>query len=322
MPSGRPPGGPACRRWRRCGSSPDDRRRGATRAPAPAWSGRRRGRRAGTRPGRPTTASCASWVTITPATPRLQAERTQPHHAFAVHGVERAGRLVGQQQPAVADDRPGDGHPLALAAGQLVGVAIGRDRRGRARSSAARAAPRRRLAPTAVELQRERDVLDRGQPGQQVEVLEHVADRPAAQPGPVVARHREHVDWPSMLHLTRWSPPRGVPAMVSSVLLPEPLGPMMATSSPASTVRSTSRRAWTARRDPRRRTWRPLPARAPRSSIPALGRSGRSPRPRYRRAPPARAGRRTSVRIRSAGAGRRAMRASAASSQRITASSR
>jgi hypothetical protein len=36
-----------------------------------------------------------------------------------------------------------------------------------------------------------------------------------------------------------------VPAMVSSVLFPEPLGPMMATSSPASTARSTCRNAST-----------------------------------------------------------------------------
>ena len=33
--------------------------------------------------------------------------------------------------------------------------------------------------------------------------------------------------------------------MVSSVLLPDPLGPMTATSSPASTARSTLRSAWT-----------------------------------------------------------------------------
>ena len=36
-----------------------------------------------------------------------------------------------------------------------------------------------------------------------------------------------------------------VPAIVSSVLLPDPLGPMMATNSPGSTMRSTSIRAST-----------------------------------------------------------------------------
>ena len=79
--------------------------------------------------------------------------------------------------------------PLALAARQLVGIATGAIgeaelvERGEGRGA-------RCLAPSAVELQRERDVLGRRQPGQQVEVLEHVADRPAAEPGPVVAGHR------------------------------------------------------------------------------------------------------------------------------------
>ena len=49
----------------------------------------------------------------------------QPHDAFAVDGVQRPGRLVGEQQPAVADHGAGDRHPLTLATRQLVGVAPG-----------------------------------------------------------------------------------------------------------------------------------------------------------------------------------------------------
>jgi hypothetical protein len=48
--------------------------------------------------------------------------------------------------------------------------------------------------------------------------------------------------------LTSTSPLLGssrLPAIASSVLLPEPLGPMTATSSPPSTARSISRRACT-----------------------------------------------------------------------------
>ena len=45
----------------------------------------------------------------------------QPQHRLAGLGVQRPGRLVGQQQAALADQRPGDRHPLLLAAGQLVG---------------------------------------------------------------------------------------------------------------------------------------------------------------------------------------------------------
>ena len=49
----------------------------------------------------------------------------QAHDRLAVHGVERTRRFVGEQQPALADDRPRDRDPLALAARQLVGVAVG-----------------------------------------------------------------------------------------------------------------------------------------------------------------------------------------------------
>jgi hypothetical protein len=36
----------------------------------------------------------------------------------------RAGGFVGQQQGGAVDDRPGDGHPLLLAAGELVGFVV------------------------------------------------------------------------------------------------------------------------------------------------------------------------------------------------------
>ena len=42
--------------------------------------------------------------------------------ASRIGGVERAGRLVGQEQLAAADHRPGDGDPLALTSRELVGV--------------------------------------------------------------------------------------------------------------------------------------------------------------------------------------------------------
>ena len=38
--------------------------------------------------------------------------------------VERGGRLVGDQDVGVAGERHGDHHPLALAAGELVRVAV------------------------------------------------------------------------------------------------------------------------------------------------------------------------------------------------------
>ena len=43
----------------------------------------------------------------------------QPQHVVAVRHVERADRLVGEQQPRPGHDRPGQQHPLPLAAGEL-----------------------------------------------------------------------------------------------------------------------------------------------------------------------------------------------------------
>ena len=87
------------------------------------WSTIRPSRRNTTRSAH--AASWASWVTITPATPRSQARAQQAHHGLAVHRVERAGGLVGQQQAPLAHHGPGDRDALALATRQLVGVAAG-----------------------------------------------------------------------------------------------------------------------------------------------------------------------------------------------------
>ena len=67
----------------------------------------------------------ASWVTTSPAAPASQRSRRTREHLLAGVRVERAGGLVGEDELAVADQCPGDGHPLLLAAGHLVGVAVG-----------------------------------------------------------------------------------------------------------------------------------------------------------------------------------------------------
>ena len=146
---------------------------------ATVWSTTRPSRRNTTRSAQD--ARCASWVTTTPATPRVRGGPQQTHDGLAVHGVERAGRLVGEQQPALADDRPGDRDPLALAARELVRDSARRGPPPRA-PPAPRARSRGQLWRDAVELERQGDVLGRGQPREQVEVLEDVADRPASQP--------------------------------------------------------------------------------------------------------------------------------------------
>ena len=112
----------------------------------------------------------------------------QPHHLAGVHRVQRAGRLVGQQQPAVPHHRAGDRYPLPLAAGQLIGEParpVGHAERFQ-RGQPGRARLRHR---DAVQFQRQGGVLGGGQPGQQVEILEHVPDHPAPQPGLAAPRH-------------------------------------------------------------------------------------------------------------------------------------
>ena len=128
-----------------------------------------------------------------PATPRLARREQEPHHRLAVDRVERARRLVGQQQMALAHDGAGDRDPLALAAGELVGEALGARSPRPSSSSAAMPATvrllgaRRRRARAAAQT-----FSTARQPGQQVEVLEHVADRAAPQPRLVVARQSRH----------------------------------------------------------------------------------------------------------------------------------
>ena len=96
--------------------------------------------------------------------------------------VERAGGFVREHEVPLADQGTGDGHPLLLAAGQLVGepravpveVHFGQCGEGE---------PARLAHTGTVEFQRKRDVLRGGEAGQQVEVLEDVADAAAAQCG-------------------------------------------------------------------------------------------------------------------------------------------
>ena len=80
-------------------------------------------------PGRPTS---RSWVTTASATPALGVELLQQvEHRLAGGAVQVAGRLVGQQHRRLGDQRPGDRHPLLLAAGELVGPVVDAGGRGR-----------------------------------------------------------------------------------------------------------------------------------------------------------------------------------------------
>ena len=67
--------------------------------------------------------SC-SWVTSTIVWPVAVQRLEQPHDLLAGGAVEVAGRLVGQENARLVHQRPGDGHALPLAAGELVGPVL------------------------------------------------------------------------------------------------------------------------------------------------------------------------------------------------------
>ena len=147
------------------------------------WSITRPSRRNTTRSAH--AASCASWVTTTPADAapagRAAAAASRPRRS-----PSRARRSA--RRPAAALRSPTTARAMATRWRSPPDSSSG-NRSARSASPSSSSAVhrhgRRGLGPHAVELQRERDVLERGQAGQEVEVLEHVADRPAAQPGPV-----------------------------------------------------------------------------------------------------------------------------------------
>ena len=102
-------------------------------------------------------------------------------HLGAGAGVEVAGRLVGEDHLGPRHQRPGQRDPLLLAAGQLARAG---GRAGRSRpSTSARWANRPRSGVAAGQVQRQRDVLRRGELRQQVERLEDEADPLPAHPG-------------------------------------------------------------------------------------------------------------------------------------------
>ena len=110
----------------------------------------------------------------------------QGHDPAAGRRVDVPGGLVRQDERGLGRERPGDGHPLALAAGQL--------RRGvvEAVAEADRLEPRPRpvaalRAAGAPEQEGERDVLEGGEPGHEVERLEDEPDLLPADGGPLRA---------------------------------------------------------------------------------------------------------------------------------------
>ncbi len=99
----------------------------------------------------------------------------QPHDVDRGLGIEVAGRLVGEQQRRVVDERPRDRDALLLPAGELVGHVV-QLRRQAGQPQDVRHLGADLLAGAARHLQRVGDVVVHGAVRQQLEVLEDDAD--------------------------------------------------------------------------------------------------------------------------------------------------
>ena len=107
--------------------------------------------------------------------------------------VEVARRLVGEDDRRVADEGAGDGHPLALAAGERPGT-VHRPRRETDRLERVGRPGQAAPAGDARVQQPVGDVLQRAQPLDEVELLEHEADAAAAHGGEAAVAEAADVD--------------------------------------------------------------------------------------------------------------------------------
>ena len=107
--------------------------------------------------------------------------RVQPAHQredlVGRGGVQVAGRLVGQHQGRLHDQRTGDRHALLHAAGQLAGLAVHRALQAHLPQHGLGLRAVRRVDPPVAHQRRQGHVLQRAERGQQVVELEHEAQR-------------------------------------------------------------------------------------------------------------------------------------------------
>jgi hypothetical protein len=168
---------------------------------------------------------------LVPVTKLARVEQLVLHQVARLH-VERAEGLVHQEHARPVDERRGQRHALAHAPGELVRVVALEALQAHAahpldRPLAGRGGRR------AADRQRQRDVLDRGLPGQERVALEQIADV-----GRHPARHRAVGACDAPLgdgHQAGDRAEQGV--------LPQPEGPTRLTKRPGPTVKLTSRTA-------------------------------------------------------------------------------
>ena len=222
----------------------------------------RSGRRACGSCDRRTRATSASCVTSTMVSPLSRAQLARAARAPLRRCACRARRSARRRATARGPfaQRARDRHALALAARELVRAVLERDRRGPTRSSSARALSLALLARDAGVVQRQRHVLEHGRLGRSGETPG--TRSPCSAGAPRLARRASASRRRARrARSARASGRSRQPRMLSSVDLPEPLGPISATTSPAR--RACSRRAAPARSA--RPVRRPCAGRAPRS---------------------------------------------------------
>ena len=181
------------------------------------------------------------WVARIGGEPELAMHVTQQRVERVGRGfVEIAGRLVGQQQRRLRDQRPGDGHALLLAAGQHARTVLEPPFQPHSRQQRRGARPRFRHAHPR-DPQRHLGILDGREFRQQVVELEHEADIAIPESDEIGIGHLRHAVIADVDDAGIGRPDR--PSKCSSVLLPTPDAPMIATISPRSTVSERSRSA-------------------------------------------------------------------------------
>ena len=122
---------------------------------------------------------------------RVDPAPQEREHRLAGLAVEGAGRLVGENQPSISHEGSSDSDALLLPARHLVGIAVGEVSDTDVVECGQREVTR---TASAVELEGERDVLGRGERGDEVEVLEHIADRATSDRREVCERQGGEVD--------------------------------------------------------------------------------------------------------------------------------
>jgi hypothetical protein len=187
-------------------------------------------------------ASSRSWVITTIVAPAACSSCSSAKIA-ARCAVEVPGRLVGEHDRRLADERAGDRDALALTARELVGRNPARCASPTCRQRLGCARSRRTEAGRAGVEQPVGDVVEHGLVLGEEELLEDEADPRRAQGRELAVRQAGDIE-PGDPHRAR-ARRSSVPITCSSVDLPDPDGPTIATSSPRRTVKLTPASATT-----------------------------------------------------------------------------